>query len=180
MSLLVIAYPELAARDLQLIEDYRKLNDKMFTVVRPHFTLVFPVSDFSSPDFLAEAGKQLEDVKCISFCLRSSVVNKDAFSDCYHSFLVPDEGFSHVVKLHDKLYSGKLAPHHRLDIDYIPHIRIGNSTAPLECKKMTDEWNARGFEISGIISSVDIVNFENETVTSVEKIKLSDQELLPL
>jgi hypothetical protein len=174
MSLLAISYPDLSTEDFSLIENYRKDHDKMFDVVRPHFTFVFPVSDISAADFSSEVKKQLKNASPISFCLRCAVINKDDFTEYYHAFLVPDEGFSGMVKLHDQLYSEKLAVHHRLDIDFIPHIGVGNSMDKFDCKKMVDEWNSKTFLIKGTISTFDIVQYENNKVTTIEKIKLKD------
>ena len=174
MSLLVIAYPELTDTDFKLIQDYRKDHGQLYyKVVKPHVTLIFPVTGISSTDLTSEIRKQLKSVNSISFSIRCSTINKDAFSEYYNMLLVPDEGFSQIVKLHDKLYSDKLFPYQRLDIDFIPHIGIGNSTDKMICKKMVDEWNAKNFVINGIISTVEVVNYENETITTVEKIKLN-------
>jgi 2'-5' RNA ligase len=175
MKLLVIAYPELTSHDFESIQNYRRGNDKLYyKTVNPHFTLVFPVDGFQPEDFRAEINEQISGTGIIPFVIRCATVSKDAFNDYYHTFLVPDEGLSKIVKLHDRLYSGKLYNHLRLDLDFIPHIGIGNSIDKIVCKKMTDEWNKKNFEIRGIINSADIVNYENETVTTIEKIKFND------
>jgi len=174
MNLLVIAYPQLSATDLEQIEDFRRDNDKMFSVVRPHFTLVFPVTDLSIADFASEIKKQVKGMNAIRFSIHCSATNKDAFNDSFHAFLIPGEGFNQITKLHDKLYSDKLSDHLRPDLDFIPHISIGNSTDKMLCKKMADDWNLKNFTISGFISTLDIVNYENETVTTVKKIKLKE------
>ncbi len=172
MKLLVIAYPNLSDNDNMQIENYRKANDRMFTMIRPHFTFVFPVAGISIPEFTTEIQKQLYQVQPISFALRCATVNKDAFSEYYHAFLVPDEGFSKMVKLHYSLYSDRLSVHKLFDIDFIPHIGIGNSKDKLACKKMVDEWNSKSFEICGSISDLDIVQYENNKVETIEKITL--------
>jgi len=171
MSLLVIAYPQLAPDDYKLIQDHRREHDKLFTVVEPHFTLVFPVADSRVPDFTKEVKRQLEGAKSVPFCIRCATVSKDTFTDIWHTFLVPDEGYSKIVKLHDKLYGDKLSPHHRLDIDYIPHIGIDTSTDKTLCKKIVDRWNAKDFAIPGIISSASVVSYENSIVTTIEWIE---------
>lgn len=53
--------------------------------------------------------------------------------------LVQDEGFSEVVRLHDKLYTVILALELRLDIPFYPHIGIGSSTDVLACKRLADD-----------------------------------------
>jgi hypothetical protein len=40
---------------------------------------------------------------------------------------------------------------------------------------MVDEWNSKAFSIEGTISSVDIVQFENQKVTTLEKVNLDEK-----
>jgi 2'-5' RNA ligase len=177
MKLLAIAYPELLLPDLERIQNYRKNYDLPFyNIVNPHFTLVFPVAEFPAKDFLAEIKKQLAGASSIRFVIRCASIHKDAFNERYHTFLVPDEGYTQLVKLHDRLYTGKLSKELRSDLDYIPHITIASLTDKFVCEKIAVEWNAVDFEISGKISSVDIIEYENEIITTIEKIKLSESE----
>ena len=173
MAYLVLAYPEIGKSDYQLIQNYRKEHDELFySVVKPHFTVVFPVLDQTEKDFVAEIRKMVQGIKGFEFVLRCATINKDAFNNYYHAFLVPDEGYSRVVKLHDRLYSGLLKNNLRLDIDYIPHIGIGNSKDKFECKKMVDEWNEKDFAIKGTISELTIVNYNDNKVEKLESIGL--------
>jgi 2'-5' RNA ligase len=173
MAYLVLAYPEISNSDFQIIQDYRKVNDELFyDVVKPHFTLVFPVFSLSETDFIAEIKKQTIHLTCFNFSIRCSTVNKDAFSDYYHTLLVPDEGYSNIIKIHDKLYGNKLIDELRLDIDFVPHIAIGNSLDKNKCKRMTDEWNNKNFEINGRVTKLTIVAFENNVVSKLTEIKL--------
>jgi hypothetical protein len=172
MNLHVVAYPELSPADYELLQQSRKSYNSLYTVIEPHFTIVFSVTDMPLADFAREVKKQISYTTVIQFCCRCTVINKDSFSDNYDAFLVPDEGFSQISKLHDKLYCGKLSHHHRLDISYVPHISIGNSTDRNAVKKIVNKWNEKDFAISGIISSLDIINYENRVITTIEKIQL--------
>ena len=174
MNLHVVAYPDLPAADVERIQLCRRDHNSLYPVIGAHFTIVFSVPDMALSDFTAEIKKQISGISAIRFCLRSAVINKDAFSDYYDAFLVPDEGFSSIVKLHDRLYAGMLAPHHRLDISYIPHISIANATDPHFIKQIVNDWNAEELAISGSISSLDIVNYDRDEriITTVEKIPL--------
>lgn len=173
MSYLIITYPKLAIEDIDLIDNYRKQNDELFyKVVDPHFTLVFPVFDVAQDAFVKEIKSKAEGLTRFGFTLRCATINKDAFSDYFHAFLVPDEGFSRIVKLHDRFYSGTLIDNLRLDIDFIPHIGIGNSKDKLLCKRMVDEWNEKEFAISGSISVLSIIKYEDGVVTTIEEIEL--------
>ena len=172
MNLHVIAYPELAPADHELIQQARKEHNSLYKVIAPHFTIVFCVPDTPVSDFVAEIKKQAEGLMAIPFCLRCAVINTDSFSNNCDAFLVPDEGFSKIVKLHDRLYSDILSPHHRLDVSYIPHTSIANNVDVTVIKKIVDEWNEKEFVIKGRISSLDIINYENRVVTTIEKIEL--------
>jgi 2'-5' RNA ligase len=173
MTLLVIAYPEWSAKDLELVESFRRDNDALFSVVRPHFTFVFPVVDLVAGDFAAEVRKQSEDFPSIPFCLRCATISNNAVAGGFHGFLVPDEGFGQMIRLHDKLYSGLLYSHRRFDLDYIPHITIATGPDRRHCEKIVDSLNARSFSITGTISTLDIVNYENGKIGTVEKILLA-------
>jgi hypothetical protein len=172
MNLHVIAYPELDAADYGVIQSCRRDHNSLYKVIDPHFTILFAVADVPVEIFIAEVKKQITHTNAIAFCFRCATINKDSFSNNYDAFLVPDEGFSQITKLHDRLYSDKLAHHHRLDISYIPHLSIANSPNAQVIKKLVDKWNGEEFAINGIISSLDIINYENRVVTTVEKIKL--------
>jgi len=173
MNLHVVAYSDLALADYERIQISRRDYNTLYKVIEPHFTIVFSVPDMPAADFITEIKKQARDIKAIQFCCRCTVINKDSFSNNYDAFLVPNEGFSSIIKLHDRLYSDKLSHHHRLDISYIPHISIANSPDVQIIKKIVDQWNEKEFAINGIISSLDVINYENRVITTIEKIRLS-------
>ena len=173
MAYAAIAYPEMNDADYQKIQQYRSVNDEwLFTVVEPHITFVFPVFEMPEKDFIAEVEELCCDVHSIDFVFRCAIINKDSFSDYYHAPLAPDEGFSRIVKLHDKLYSRNLKPYHRMDIDFIPHIGIGNSKDKDTCKQMVDEWNKTDFSIVGVVSNLSIVRYENDMIETIKNIRL--------
>lgn len=173
MALLVLAYPNWTSNHIEQIQDFRAHHDELFyEIVEPHFTVVFPVTDISQEAFIDEIKDKSAHLSKFDFVLRCATINKDAFSDYFHAFLVPDEGYSRFVRLHDKLYSEKLKSNLYLDIDYIPHVGIGNSKDKYLCKKMVDTWNEKEFSIYGSISKLSVVRYENNTVTKIEDIEL--------
>lgn len=174
MSYLVIAYPELSAGDLEGIQSYRKKNDeRYFSVVEPHITFVFPTDVLNREAFVAEIKKQVVDVRAFDIVFRVAVVNKDSFGGYFHEFLVPEEGFSHCVLLRDRLYSDLLKSELRLDIDFIPHIGIGNADQVEVCKQRIDELNLAGIDIKAKVNSLDVIEYNDGVVTTIERIKLA-------
>lgn len=173
MALVVLAYPQLEIVDYDWIQDYRKAHDVLhYGIVEPHFTIVFPVFNIHEELFVEEIRLKAKGRKAIPFEIKCATINKDAFNNYYHVFLVPDQGFGEIVRLHDILYSGVLNNNLRLDIDFIPHIGIGNSTDSIKVKAMVDHLNEKEFLIKGTITHLTIADFTNNVVTAIEEIIL--------
>lgn len=174
MPLVVLAYPKISDEDFSWIQSVRDEHDELYAkVVAPHFTFVFPI--VMEPSLLIPHVRNcIGQVAAFDFTLRCVTLVKDSFNEYTHTFLVPDEGHSNIVKLHDNLYTGLLEKELRLDIAYIPHIGIANSTDAQSCKKLADRLNAKDFVISGTIDALDIATFEgeNDKVKTIERIKL--------
>jgi len=172
MNLCTLAYPTLSARDYEKIQAFRKQNDRYFQIIEPHFALAFPFSEWELEPYVAEIKKQLQGFTPFGFCLRSAALDKDAFEALYHVFLVPDEGHSQILKMHYKLCGDRLFPYRLLDVDFIPHLGVGNSPDALRGVEMVESWNREEFSISGEISALDIANYENGTIQNLERIPL--------
>lgn len=175
MALAVVAYPVINRNDYRLIQDFRKENDELYySVIEPHFTFVFPVDEIEKEKFSGEIYNKLNGMEQIDFEIRCATVNNDAILDIYHLLLVPDEGYSKIVKLHDRLYSDMLFSALRLDIDFIPHIAIANSPDKYKIKSMADDWNKSNFTIKGKIDSLTVVDFTDNILTDLENISLDN------
>jgi hypothetical protein len=173
MALLAISYPSISSADLEWIQSIRRRHDVLYYgVVAPHFTLVFPTFDLEQHAFAAHIRGRAQGQAPIAISLRCALVVKDLLSDYTHTFLVPDQGFSDIVKLHDSLYRGVLADKLRLDIPYIPHIGVATSPDPEVCRRVADEINEQNPQIDGSLRIIDIVQYANRAVTTLEQIPL--------
>jgi hypothetical protein len=174
MTLLVIAYPEMAASDLKRIQDYRLLHDETYyRRVGPHFALVFAVYGWDPQTYIREVALRAAGFRQFDFELRSAVVTKDAFSENYQTSLIPDEGLSRFVRLHYQLYRGSLQASRPLNLDFIPSLSVGNSRDAQECLDMVDHWNSNGFSIRGRVCQLAVASFNHETVQTLERLPLA-------
>lgn len=174
MSLLVVSYPEITHHDADWIQALRQRHGYLrHSVLAPHFTLVFPLYNVAEDDLLAHIQSHTAGRPKIRFVLRSSLLIKDDSSDMYYVMLVPDEGFSGIVRLHDTLYTGMLAPKLRLDLPFIPHVTIGGSLDVLVCKSVVDALNSENLEIQGEIANLHVVQKEAETARTVRGFALA-------
>ena len=173
-SLLVVNYPTLVAEDLEKIQSVRRQHDLLYRdVVAPHFTLVFPVFDFDEATFIQHVQRVTQAIAAFDFVIRCATLGDDAFSNYTHVFLVPDEGYSRIIKLHDRLYTGMLASELRLDIPFIPHIGIANNLDPQVCKTVVDNLNATHFEMRGKVQQLDVIEYEDNQVSTIAQINLA-------
>jgi 2'-5' RNA ligase superfamily protein len=125
MRLLVIGYPTMDTQHVAWIHGIRRHYPELsWSVVAPHFTLVFPLTGVEPVVLSRHIANEAAAWPAVRFVLRSSILIKDDSSANTHILLVPDEGSSEIVKLHDRLYTGLLFPYLRLDIRFSPHITM--------------------------------------------------------
>jgi hypothetical protein len=171
--LLVVSYPIVDVDRLAWIQDIRSQYDELnFKTIEPHFTFVFPVAGIDRETFIRHVQRSLANRQSFEFVIRCATICDDAFSDYTHVFLVPDEGYSQIVKLHDRLYTGILAAKLHLDLPFIPHIGIANSRNAIGCKQLADRLNQQQFEIRGTVTKLDILWDKNDRVETIEEVLL--------
>ena len=179
MPLLVLAYPEFAPEDSVWIEMIRVVHDPAHERVRAHFTLVYPLPD--TPEQIGvEVVSEVIRVAAaefapIAFVLRSAIPFNDLLGPDTDVFLMPDEGFGAIVRLHDRLYTGPLAGELRLDIPTVPHITVARLRDPQAGKRLADTLNARNFAITGTIAALYLVAHDGGTVRTIARVPLSKE-----
>lgn len=172
--LLVLSYPQISRGDSSWLSAMPARHSYLQnSILPPHFTFVFPLSDVGQDELIKHVKKQLKGQGPIQFVMRSSLLVKDDSSANWYVVLVPDEGFSRIVKLHDRLYTGILRDRLRLDLPFIPHITIGYSEDVTACKQLVDQLNSEGFEVRGTIDALEIVSKQGVTAETAERVALA-------
>jgi 2'-5' RNA ligase len=172
--LLIVAYPEISKSDLNWIQGNRRKYDELsYQAVAPHFTLFFPSDEFKSDDLLQIARRNIGSFPSFQFCLRSAMIMPPVVGEYSYVFLVPDEGFSQIIQLHDRIYSEELSSSQRLDIPFVPHVTVASSKNVATCKELVDVLNSENFEITGKIQSLDLVFEDGNRITTLSQIRLS-------
>jgi len=157
VTLYTLAYPDLPAPAARLIRDLREKHDAPYRdVVDFHFTLVFGIEGFDEVEYMRHVRAIAEGQRPISFSCRSVRFHADPESEICSAFLVPEEGYSDLVRLHDRLYTGLLAPHLRADLPFVPHITVATLSEYARVQAICDELNARGLEIAGVVRELTI------------------------
>jgi len=173
MALCVLSYPNLERRDFEWIQSLRAKHEKLaYALVKPHITLVFPTDAMAEDEYLNHVRGVISHTPPVSFAIRCAVMRHSPANDRWNVFLVPDEGYSSIVKLHDRLYTGPLAGELRLDVPFIPHITVASRRAAEICQDLVAEINEEGICIEGSLNTVDIVSYQSHGLTTMEKIDL--------
>lgn len=149
-----VAYLAIPEGQAQWIRSFRQKHDPHFTVVEPHFTMVFGVRDVEESIYLEHIASVARSSKPIQFRCRYAMLGADDIDDTAYVFLVPDEGNAEVSLLHDKLYQGVLQPYQRLEFPYIPHVTIASTKDFKLAKRLCDELNHAGVQVEGSLSSL--------------------------
>lgn len=168
-----VAYPFLDERDRSWIESFRAVHDaQKQQTIAAHFTLVFGHNASSHVEYLNHTESIVGVTPSISFCFRYAMLCADLHSEAAYVFLVPDEGYAAISKLHDRLYTSALASSLRLDFPYIPHITIAVKPTRNEAKQLCDMLNQQHLEISGIINTVSVGAIKDGVFTNVARFQM--------
>ena len=174
MSLAVVSYPAISPEDGLWLDALRyRFPDLAYPRLPPHVTLVFPTMTVDAATLIHYMHEVVQNFEPINFMIRCALYMPDALGNNTHVFLVPDEGFSAIVRLHDQLYRGLLAPALRLDIPFIPHITVGYSADAAYCKSAVDAINAENREISGTLSVLQVLAVSEDGIQSIERLRLN-------
>jgi len=168
-ALEVVARPEFGKAELDWLTHLRQI--RAHSVGAPAFTLVFPGAQTAS-EVIKHVGATCAVTSRIRFCLRSAIIVPEAKMGLYHVFLVPDEGFGAIIRLHERLHVGPLACCLRPDTPYIPHLTVA-STQKFDAARQTMALlNAKDLAITGRIDEVEVQERDSAVPRCLAKVPL--------
>jgi 2'-5' RNA ligase superfamily len=170
-ALEVIARPHFNKEDLAWITDIR--SRRAGSRGAPYFTLVFSNPSLTPSAFLNAVRTYSKDVHPIRFRLRSALVVPEQAAGRFHVFLIPDEGFGAILKLHDALHVGALAPAVRQDNPYLPHITVATTADHAKARDLAVALNQGGLDIHGHIEALEVESRIGEVIKLVAEVPLS-------
>ena len=170
-SLEVITHPHFDKADLAWLTDIR--SRRAGSRGAPYFTLVFPGAQMEPADFAEAVRAQVQEVHPIRFRLRSALVAPEALVRRFHVFLIPDEGFGAILKLHDALHAGPIKAALRIDTPYLPHITVATTTDYAAARSLATSLNRGGIDIHGHIDAVQVERRSGEVIKQVAEIRLA-------
>ena len=148
-TLYTLAYPSLSEADMNFIERFRHEHDARYRdVVASHFTMVFGCNAVGEVEYRQHVAAVAKANVTLDFSCRYAMLGSDDQDQTAYVFLVPDEGYSGFSLLHDRLYTGVLSPHLRLDIPFVPHITIGTLEDRRVAKQLCDDLDRKSTRLN--------------------------------
>ena len=170
-SLEVIARPRFGKADLAWLTDIR--SRRAGSRGAPYFTLVFNGADMPQAQFIEAIRAQAKGVAPIHFRLRSALVVPEPVVRRFHVFLIPDEGFGAILKLHDALHAGLAEGALRQDSPYLPHITVATTTDHAKARALAFALNHRDIDVQGHIEALQVERREGEVIKLAAQIPLA-------
>ncbi len=162
MTLAVLGRPRLKAADAAWITALRDRHGKGLAApeIGPHLTLVFPTAATDATTATGHLGMVAGETPPLDLAFRCALPVPDPASGTTFVYLAPDEGFSALVRLHDRLYSGPFAEALRLDLPYIPHITLGRIAEAKLARALADDLNGQEPEIRARLETVELFRID--------------------
>jgi 2'-5' RNA ligase len=171
---MALAIPTLQESDWQYVQSLRERYDPQgYAFVVPHFTLLSLPNRFSKAGVIEILRARLARQVKIPFCVRTAIFMPPTRHHLsWYAFLIPDEGFSGLAKLHHRLYEGPL----RMELDesfpFVPHLTVGKFVNQTECLQLVNVINKAPLELSGWITKILLIEAQDNNARVLTEIKL--------
>jgi len=169
-SLEVIARPHFNKVDLAWLTDIR--SRRAGSRGAPYFTLVFSTLNTTPADFTKAVRAYAKTIHAIQFRLRSALVVPEHTVRRFHVFLIPDEGFGAILKLHDALHAGPLKAALRQDSPYLPHITVATTPDYAAAHNLAFSLNQGVIDIHGHIDALQVESRTKDVIKQVAEVPL--------
>jgi 2'-5' RNA ligase superfamily protein len=162
------------------VQSFREEYDPTARLIEPHLTIVLPSAGLSKELVTRHVERVLRNWSL--FTVQFTGLGK---SWDHWLFLLVGKGNKDVVKLHDHLYAGVLAPQQRKGLEFIPHVGLGhfgtigepydvtNPTAGTldqqRYQRAITEASALKLDFEATVSALHLIGVD-ESVTKVEKL----------
>jgi 2'-5' RNA ligase len=168
-ALEVVARPEFGKTELDWLTHLRHIH--AHSPGPPAFTLVFPGAH-AVEEVIKQVQTTCANTARIRFCLRSAMIVPEGKMGLHHVFLVPDEGFGAIIRLHERLHAGPLACCLRPDVPYIPHLTIASMQEFGAARQTMTLLNAKDLAIAGRIDEIEVHERDSAEPRCVAKVPL--------
>lgn len=158
----------------------RQYSDLTYQQEEIYFSLGSPISDVVPTDMLVEyIKKRVFYFETFEYALRSTQIRLDKNYPEGNLVLIPDKGFSHLMRMHSMIYTYGVEPFMNRDVfrPYLPQVVIGrlSDVRIPNTIQVTREISLSEFEITGKIERLIMLKDIDGTIQDRYIISLSSQ-----
>ena len=158
-KLYTVAFPSLSETDTRFIAGIRATHDRQVIILGPHFTLLFACGQVDEATYIDHVRAVAAQTMGFRFACLETAPDEDEGRGVF--YLVPELGRMDVVTLHDRLYTGPMAPYLRKDKRFVAHITIGHAASHDAAAELCDELNVDGVDVAGSVDALVVGCLEN-------------------
>ena len=151
-KLYTVAFPTLNDADARFIAGIRARHDRQASMLGPHFTLLFGCDAVDEATYIEHVRAIAASTAAVRFECREAEPDSDDERGVV--YLVPEQGRGALTLLHDRLYTGPLAPHLRKDLHFVAHITVAHAADVEAAQRLCDHLNTEGVDVSGSIDAL--------------------------
>jgi hypothetical protein len=167
MPLAIVTCPEIPPSELAWIEDLRgKHLSSPETDIPPHVMLVYPAEFVMDENLTMHMYGVTGSTQPFEAIFRIAAPAIDPIHGGWRVQLLPDEGLSKLMRMHNFLYTGPIADHVNYDIPYVPHLTIARTETGPQANALCEELNSSIIEVSARFTTVKILRIEGGEVTT--------------
>jgi 2'-5' RNA ligase len=171
--LYVLTYPEFETLKAMEIDRFRSAHEpERAILVPPHITLVYGLRHANTQDIISLCEVAAENLPELTIEFADSEVAYDPFEDTHKLFLICKTGRDALITLHDQLYNGPHRAELNSTIPYFPHMTVATN-ADRTLITQLDVAEIGAFPIEGIVKSLEVVEFVDGKLNTLESVSLS-------
>jgi 2'-5' RNA ligase len=173
MPIAIVTCPEIPTDELKWIQDLRHAHlASPEADLAPHVTLVFPADVVADENLMMHMYGVAGSTQPFETIFRIAAPVADPIKGGWAVQLLPDQGLSKLMRMHNFLYTGPFDGTLNLDVPYVPHLTLARSATSAEAKGLCDELNSGVIEVSAQVKAVEVLTVDGDKIETQAQYEL--------
>ena len=172
---IIFSIPTLNEKNLKWVECLRgRYSPGQVKTLLPHFTMLSTERQIQCNELENLLNEISMHHQKINFTIHRALAMPPLNGhDSWYAFLVPDQGFSDLSKLHASICCKRFNLSDEQLFPFIPHITVGLFSEKTACLNAIDEINAGYISLSGNVDEISAAQVSDDGVEIIKTIELS-------
>lgn len=173
MPIAIVTCPEIPADELQWIQELRQSRLAPPELdLAPHIPLVFPADVAVDDNLMMHMYGVAGSTQPFESVFRIAAPSADPLNGGWIVRLLPDQGLSKLMRMHNFLYTGPFDGRLNMDVPYIPHLTLARTETGEDAKTLCEELNSGIIEVAVEVKSVEVLIVDGDTIETQAQYEL--------